>query len=274
MPTSVPTPKAGSQHATLVGSRGEFSPGACVEYGPAGGDTHRTVFVDPGHGGPDPGAIGFAPDGTVLQEKTLALAVGLALRRNLQRAGYHVVLSRTKDEPVARLFPSSQSNGSYSPQGVVRDLQARIDCANAAHAQLLLSIHFDSFYDPVVGGAQSTYDPSRPFSSRSKRFALLVQQSMLKDFRAHGWPVPDRGVVPDTQLSAPTLTSHGAHYGHLLELGPRDPGWLNRASRMPGALAEPLFLSRPAEAEIAQSPIGQRILARAFTQAINQYFTR
>ncbi|MGH2850771.1 MAG: N-acetylmuramoyl-L-alanine amidase, partial [Solirubrobacteraceae bacterium] len=33
-----------------------FAPGACVAFAPAVGNRHRTVYLDAGHGGPDPGA--------------------------------------------------------------------------------------------------------------------------------------------------------------------------------------------------------------------------
>lgn len=60
------------------------------------------IFIDPGHGGRDPGAIGtFARDGTTisLQEKNVVLEVGLQLRALLQERypEKSVVLSRDDD---------------------------------------------------------------------------------------------------------------------------------------------------------------------------------
>jgi N-acetylmuramoyl-L-alanine amidase len=214
----------------------------------------------------------MASDGTTLQEKTLTLAVGMELLGILRNDGYHVVLSRIGDGPVGRLLPGSLSNGLYTAEGVRADLQARADCANAAHAQLLLSIHFDAFGDPTVGGVQTVYDPNRPFSNQSAHFAELLQQSVLHAFLAHGWTVPDRGIVPDTQLAAPTLTQRGAAYGHLLELGPADPGWLDRPSKMPGALSESLFISDPTEADIVHGRTGRHVLSQSLARAIDEYF--
>jgi N-acetylmuramoyl-L-alanine amidase len=207
-----------------------------------------------------------------LEEKTITLAVGLDLLTILRRDGYRVVLSRIQDEPVGRLLPASLSYRAYTPQGVHADLLARVACANAAHAQLLLSIHFDSFGDPTVGGTQTSYDPDRSFSRRSLRFARLVQQAVLHAFTAKGWNIADRQVVPDTQLAAPALTDQGAAYGHLLLLGPADRGWNDHPSAMPGALVEPLFLSDPTDADVVEHRAGQEVLAHALAQAINRYF--
>ncbi len=54
----------------------------------------RTVVIDPGHGGADPGALGRGRT----REKDIVLAVGLVLRRALQDRGqYRVVMTRASD---------------------------------------------------------------------------------------------------------------------------------------------------------------------------------
>lgn len=249
-----------------------FASGACVAYGPTGSDRHLTVFIDAGHGGPDPGASGIAPDGKLLQEKTLTLAVVMDLLPLLRQDGYRVAMARTSDTSVAPLTPGSLSGGSYSIQGEHTDIATRVACANAAGAQLLLSIHFDSYIDPAVGGVETLYDPSRPFSGRNLRFANDVQSAILAQLAKQGWQVPDRGVIADTDAGTPALTSQGANYGHLLELGPASPGWFDNPSTMPGALSEPLFLTDPGEAAVIQTDAAQHALATAFAAAIQQYF--
>jgi N-acetylmuramoyl-L-alanine amidase len=230
-----------------------------------------TVFVDPGHGGPDPGTSGMVKGRTVF-EKTLTLAVARDLTPLLSRVGYRVILSRTQDTSVVRLTPSYGTPGGYTIAGEHADIQARVDCANAGHARLLLSIHFDAYGDPSVGGVETVYDAARPFATASQRFALLLQRDVLRDLARAGWQVPDRGALSDTVAGTPALTAQGAAYGHLMELGPADPGWFDRPSQMPGALIEPLFLSEPAEAQIAASSSGQRVLAEALARGVEAYF--
>jgi N-acetylmuramoyl-L-alanine amidase len=261
----------GSAYAA-IGDRSEFTPGACIAYSPTGSDKHLTVFVDAGHGGPDPGGTGTAPDGTLLHEKTVTLAVAADLLPLLRQDGYRVAMARTSDEPVAQLAPGALAGGTYTVQGEHADIAARVDCANAAGAQLLLSIHFNSYDDPTVGGVETLYDPDRPFDRANIRFAQLVQSAVLSGLAAKGWQVPDRGTISDTEAGTPALTPQGAAYGHLLELGPASPGWFDHPSTMPGALCEPLFLTDPGEAAVAASSSGQQALAQAFRAAIDRYF--
>ena len=72
-----------------------FSPGACVSYPPTAGDRHQTVFVDAGHGGIDPGAVGVTQSGQTTHEADLTLPVELDTTGLLRAQGFTVVVSRT-----------------------------------------------------------------------------------------------------------------------------------------------------------------------------------
>jgi N-acetylmuramoyl-L-alanine amidase len=78
-------------------------------------------------------------------------------------------------------------------------------------------------------------------------------------------------VREDNQLGS-TLTAAAQAYGHLVLLGPPMRGYVTTPSRMPGALIEPLFITDPFEASIADSPRGQRLIARGISAAVTQYF--
>ena len=54
------------------------------------------IFIDPGHGGKNPGAIG--PNG--LYEANVNLDIGLKLGRILSNWGYEIKYSRTTDTTV------------------------------------------------------------------------------------------------------------------------------------------------------------------------------
>lgn len=79
------------------------------------------LFIDPGHGGNDPGAVGNG-----LREKDLTLAIALEARRVLltEYEGIQVKMSREKDQTVS--------------------LKARTDAANAWNATFYLSIHINA----------------------------------------------------------------------------------------------------------------------------------
>ena len=237
-------------------------PGACLEYAPTGATRKRTVFLDPGHGGPDPGASAQTAAGARLLEKDETLAVAQALATRLRSDGYTVVLSRTGDTTVA----TGITGTSLTVGDERRDLQARLDCANAARANVLLSIHFNGFYDPSARGTETFYDDARPFAAQNLRLARSLQSALVSSLR-----LQDRGVLPDDQLDAPTLSDAGATYGHLVLLGPPQPGLVDRASTMPGALTEPLFLTAPSEAALVATADGRQRVANALATGLEGF---
>ena len=81
-----------------------------------------TICLDPGHGGKDSGNHVGGIFGH--SEKTYTLALALELRRQLQAAGYRVILTRTKDVYV--------------------DLPARPAIADRNGADLFISLHFNA----------------------------------------------------------------------------------------------------------------------------------
>lgn len=229
------------------------------------------VYLDPGHGGVDTGTSGLTSDGTIAEEKNVALAIALRTAAILRQDGLSVVLSRSDDTlPGATPSDYTGDGTALTPDGVLADLQRRIDRANASGARVLLSIHLNAFDDPSVGGAETFYDSARPFSGRSNRFATLVQETLINGLRASGYDTPDRGVTDDRDLSIESLGSLAGDYHHLVLLGPGVTGRL-RPSQMPGALSEPLFLSNPPEATAATQPSMQDIIARAYARAIEEF---
>ncbi len=229
------------------------------------------VFLDPGHGGIDTGTIGTADDGTIVYEKNVALALALRTADHLRQDGIGVVLSRTDDSLPGVSSADYTSDGKMlTPDGVLADLQRRIDRANGSNARVLLSIHLNGFSDPSIGGAETFYDSARSFGDDNKRLATLIQESLISTLRAHDYNTPDRGVTDDQDLQIESLGSLVGNYNHLVLLGPAVPGRL-RASTMPGALSEPLFLSNPPEATAVLDPAFQDLIASSYAKAIEQF---
>jgi N-acetylmuramoyl-L-alanine amidase len=248
-----------------------FSRGACMAYAPVNSDRHETVFLDAGHGGIDPGGVG-TEDGTTVAESTVNLPIEMDTMGILRAQGYRVVVSRTENTSVTRLSPADVVDGTLSLQGVAADVAARDICANMARADVLIGIYMDAG-SPGVAGCLTGYDADRPFSAENLRLASLLQDDVLGAMNARGWDVPDQGVLSDTGLGS-TLTSSSAGYGHLLLLGPAEAGYFSTPSEMPGALIEPLYLTDPAEASIADSAPDQQVIALAIAKAVGQYFAR
>ncbi len=81
----------------------------------------RTIVIDPGHGGEDPGTSGHF--GT--REKDITLDIAKRLQQRLNRYdGYHILLTRSEDETLS--------------------LESRIEFANSHQADLFISIHVNN----------------------------------------------------------------------------------------------------------------------------------
>jgi N-acetylmuramoyl-L-alanine amidase len=248
-----------------------FAPGTCMEFPPLTGNRDLTVFLDAGHGGLDPGAVGLTSTGKTIYEADETLPVVLDTMTILRRAGFQVVVSRTGPTSVLRLRPVDVSGHVLSVVGSHDDVAARDVCANAARANVLVGVYFNSGASAGNAGCITAYDSARSFADDNRRLAGLVQSAVLAAMNAQGWQIPDGGVQPDQELGS-SLTPADLAYGHLLLLGPAKAGYFNTPSMMPGALIEPLFITDPFEGSIAASTRGQQVIATGLARAIEQYF--
>jgi N-acetylmuramoyl-L-alanine amidase len=121
------------------------------------------VMVDPGHGGPDPGAIGVGG----LQEKVIVMAISQQVASLLEQQGVQAVLTRTGDYDF--------------------DLEPRVAMAERLNANLFVSIHANSIdlSRSDINGLETYYYAS-PSSSR---LAQLIHNSILQ-----GVDIQDRGI--------------------------------------------------------------------------------
>jgi N-acetylmuramoyl-L-alanine amidase len=249
-----------------------FAPGSCRSYGPTTGDRHESVFLDAGHGSIDPGSVGVTETGQTIYEANETLAVELDALALLRAKGFTVIVSRTRNSPVVRPEPGDVSDGLYTLQGDFRDVAGRDICADKAKADILIGIYFDAGGSSLNAGSITGYDAERPFAAANLRLATLVQTDVLAAMNNQGWNIPDDGVVTDNFLGGPALSDAAAAYGHLLLLGPADPGYFSTPSTMPGALTEPLFITDPFEGSLASSALGQQVIAGGLAAAVGQYF--
>lgn len=179
-----------------------------VNYRTTGGIGGKTIVLDPGHGGSDPGAIG--PTG--LQEKQVTLPIAEYLKSILEAKGAKVILTRTTDVDV------------YGPHASgVDELQARVNVANGNRADAFISIHINSFSNPNVGGIATYYFDG---SDQSKKLASAVQGQIAEHSGFNG----DRGIQPGNLY----VLRHSLMPSILVELGfisnPKEEGHLKETS--------------------------------------------
>ncbi len=268
----------GSANGAQALSPSTMATGACVALPPTSGDNHRTVFLDAGHGGVDPGGVGTTESGEQVDESTVNLAIELDASDLLRAQGYRVVVSRTADTTVVRLTPADLSDGVLSATGVHDDVAARDICANLAQADALVGIYMDSSVSSSDAGSVTLYDTARPFAAANQRLAQMVQTDVLSAMNSQGWQIPDDGALPDSGYGSSvggdagsTLADLAASYNHLLLIGPPLAGYFSTPSLMPGAVIEPLYLTDPFEGSIAASPGDQEVIAKGIAAAVEQF---
>jgi N-acetylmuramoyl-L-alanine amidase len=260
-------------------SPASMASGACLAFDPTHGDNHKTVFLDAGHGGIDPGGVGTTESGQPVHESDVNLAIELDAMALLRAQGYRVVVSRTLDTTVVRLTPADvSSEGLLSVQGSHDDVVARDVCANLANADALVGIYMDTGSSTQNAGSVTVYDTARPFAAANLRLATLVQSDVVSAMNGQGWQIPNDGALPDSGFgssvgdpSAGGLAALAAGYDHLLLIGPPLPGFLATPSLMPGAVVEPLYLTDPFEGSIAATSADQQVIARGLATAVEQF---
>lgn len=209
-----------------------------------------TVAIDPGHGGPDPGAIR-----SPLAEKTANLDIALRLRAMLVGAGVNVVMTRTGDTKVNRKNIDWTRDGDV---GYRDELSSRIEIANAARADVFIVVH-NNGTQPGVGATETWYDPTRPFAAVNKSLASLVQANLVKYLKTQagsGWRPIDRGIH---QAPFYVLRSYKTHF-------------LERPSEMPGILGESLAMGHPYERWLLRVPRGKQAIAAGYYAALAKFF--
>lgn len=186
----------------------------------------KVIVLDPGHGGPDPGAVG--PAG--LHEKVPNLQLALLLKPLLEAEGAIVHLTRTTDSAV--VAPADYVPPGFDPLvNATHDLRARAAWAHLTGADVFLSIHNNGHTDRSIAGTTTLYYPGLLNSDASLQLARSIHQGMLDLGRQ------DRGIraselsllYPLTQPAVIAEVVYVTNAGEEALL--RDQAFLERAAR-------------------------------------------
>lgn len=100
----------------------------------------KVIVIDAGHGGDDPGAVGYNSAGkAVAYESHINLAIALMVGEKLENSGVKVIYTRNKDKYIT--------------------LQERSDIANNSGCDFFVSIHCNSIEKASINGTQVYYHP-------------------------------------------------------------------------------------------------------------------
>ena len=207
----------------------------------------RTIVLDPGHGGSDPGKENRRLH---LAEKAATLDVALRLKKLLEAQGWRVLLTRTEDRELSL--------------GKKADLQLRDDFANRNHADLFLSIHFNAVEretERVTGVETYTMTPQHMLSTGGEK---------QDDMTAVAYP--------GNRLDCANLF-FGASLHRAMHAGLRTPDRGFKRGRLavlrmldcPGALVECAYLSNDAEARQVATPEFRDKIAQGLAEGVKSY---
>lgn len=220
------------------------------------------IVLDPGHGGPDPGAIGGA--GTY--EKTVTLAVAKVVKKKLEESGrYRVLLTRDKD--------------FYIP------LRKRYQVAEKSNASLFISLHADKLDRKSVRGA-SIYTLSEKASDveAAKLAANENKSDLIVGVDLNGYDEVVARTLLDFEQRATMEQSW--HFAEMLvnDLG-KEIALLRNTHRfagfavlksptVPSVLIELGYLSNRKDEKLLNTPSHHQKVGSALLRAIDAYFER
>lgn len=194
----------------------------------------KTIVIDAGHGGKDPGAIGRR----FKKEKHLTLAISKKLKDILEGRGLKVIMTRDSDTFVS--------------------LPRRVEIANKSAADLFVSIHINASRTRSLKGFECYYLSNT--ADDNARALQAAENATLKLEEAHSAPADSSGlkatlwdmVLSETRAESADLASHicrNVEGSDTVEnRGVRSARfYVLKGARMPAVLVEVAYISNRAE---------------------------
>ncbi|MFA6669489.1 MAG: N-acetylmuramoyl-L-alanine amidase family protein [Bacillota bacterium] len=179
------------------------------------------IVIDPGHGGGDPGANHGG-----VKEKDINIDVSHRLRALLEDLGFRTLMIREDDSFV--------------------DLYERAGIANAANADLYISVHANAHEtNSSIYGVETLYYPSEKSELDNRdnyTLAKIIQQELLRELKT-----ADRGLIPRPNLV------------------------VTRETKMPAVIAELGFLTNSNERALLVTEGYRQRCAQALSNGIVRY---
>lgn len=219
----------------------------------------KTIVIDPGHGGRDPGAIG--PGG--LQEKDVTLQVALLLRERLSKhPGYRILMTRDKDVRIST--------------------RERVAFANEQKADLFISIHCNSLGKQQLNIIE-TYYFGAPADEESLRLAEAENQGseyLMAEFKGMIKKIGDNFKQQESNALAASIQNT-----LFRQMKAQDATVVNRGTKMapfvvllgadmPSVLAEITCISNPEEEKKLADPAYLEMFAQYLEGGIVGYLNQ
>lgn len=229
---------------------------------PVMGQEHgiKTVVIDAGHGGKDPGT-----HGKLVNEKTVVLAISLKLGNYIKSKYPDIDVIYTRDKDV------------------FVELDQRAKVANKKEADLFISIHANSASPAAYGTETYVLGLHRTKSQEAvaKRENSTIYFEEDNGAKYKGFDLsPDAIIARQIQLSVflnQSISLASRIQNHFTSIGRHDRGVKQAGflvlykTTMPSMLVEVGFLTNPAEEKFLNSEKGQIKMANSIFKAFQEY---
>ncbi len=222
------------------------------------------IAIDAGHGGRDPGATGTK--GT--KEKTVTLQMAQRLQKKInQQKGMKAVLTRKNDRYLR--------------------LRDRIDKARDYHADMMISLHADSFPDPRARGSSvyalsvdgATSETAKLLAEKENAADMLfgdvnlaVEDEMVKEVL---FDLSLTGNIQSSLDIGDEILQQIKHVNRVHKKQVQQAGFaVLKAPNIPSVLLETAFISNPREEKNLKSSAHQTKVANAVSKGVANYFAR
>jgi len=217
------------------------------------GLTIKTIMIDPGHGGKDPGA-----QANGLTEKDVNLRLARILGQKLKAQGFNVLYTRTDD--------------TFIP------LEERTAMANAKKADLFISLHCNWFKDKSVHGLE-VYSLNLAQTKDAVRVAArenAVSQHNISDLQVILTDLMLSSKIKESRdlalISQKTSVASLKRNYSIRDRGAREaPFYVLMGAQMPAILIEMGYISNPTEAQRLKSDQFLGRMADGITQSVLAY---
>ncbi len=216
----------------------------------------KTIVIDPGHGGKDPGAV--ASDGT--KEKDIVLDIALRLYKLLKKdRDFNAILTRRSD--------------NFLPLG------SRTMIANSAHADLFLSIHTNASYKKKTRGFEVYFmsdkasdDEAQNVANTENAVVEMEDQAAPKtEVNAILWSMALNEFMNE---SAECCSFIKNRFGKMFvdNRGIKQAGfYVLKGARMPSALVEIGFLTNKRDRKILKKSANRQLIAEKLYASVKEY---
>lgn len=220
----------------------------------------KVIVIDAGHGGKDPGAVGYKK----YREKIVVMQIAQKLKKILKSRGYRVYMTRDKDKFVK--------------------LSKRTAYANKKNADIFISIHANAVGEKnakKVNGIECYFlSPSK--SNRATKVAEKENYADMSDMNRYGKKsflnfLNHHKILASNKLAIDLqrgmLGALNKSYKNVHDGGVREgPFWVLVGAQMPAVLVEVGFISHPREARRLVNQDYQKKLAIGLAFGIDRYF--